>query len=69
LFEINRYTQRCYAEFAKEAMLNQSLDQNEIITIKWANDDPNPRASERTSLENEKLIVDAVMKRIKRNEV
>jgi hypothetical protein len=50
-------------------MLNQSLDQNEIITIKWANDDPNPRASERTSLENEKLIVDAVMKRIKRTEV
>ena len=31
------------AEFAKEAMTNQALDATEIITIRWANEDPNPR--------------------------
>jgi len=34
------------AEFAKEAMTNQALDSSEMLTIKWANDDPNPRVSE-----------------------
>jgi hypothetical protein len=37
-----KYRHRCMAEFAKEAMQNQALDKNEIITIKWANEDPNP---------------------------
>ena len=33
------------AEFAKEAMTNQTLDGKEILTIKWANEDPNPRVA------------------------
>lgn len=37
-----KYYHRCYAEIAKEAMSNQSLDFDEMINIKWANDDPNP---------------------------
>ena len=36
-----RYRNRCSAEFAKEAMFGQSLDNNEILLVKWANDDPN----------------------------
>lgn len=31
-----KYQHRCMAEFAKEAMTRQSLDLNEILTIKWA---------------------------------
>jgi len=34
------------AEFAKETMTNQTLDGNEMLTVKWANDDPNPRVAE-----------------------
>jgi hypothetical protein len=33
-------------EYAKEAMTNQALDSNEVITIRWANEDPNPRVGE-----------------------
>lgn len=59
-----RYSHRCMAEFAKEAMNNQPLDFNEIITIKWANDDPDPKNSERGEIENEKNV-DNSMKRKK----
>lgn len=31
-----KYSHRCMAEFAKEAMNNQSLDSGEVISIKWA---------------------------------
>ena len=44
-FAFIKYAHRCMAEFAKEAMTNQALDGNEILTIKWANDDPNPRVA------------------------
>lgn len=37
-----KYYHRCYAELAKEAMNNQSLDFDELITIKWSNEDTNP---------------------------
>lgn len=38
-----RFQHRCMAEFVKEAMQNQSLDNNEILMIKWAKDtDNNP---------------------------
>ena len=37
-----KYYHRCYAEIAKEAMINQSLDFDEMISIKWSNEDPNP---------------------------
>lgn len=41
-----RYRLRTSAEFAKEAMMCQSLDQGEILSIKWAHDDPNPVAQD-----------------------
>ena len=62
-----RYSHRCMAEFAKEAMNSQPLDNNEIITIKWANDDPNPQATERVTAENEKAIENTISRK-KNNE-
>ena len=39
-----RYRYRANAEFAKVAMANQSLDNKEVINVRWAMDDPNPVA-------------------------
>lgn len=41
-----RYRLRTSAEFAKEAMACQKLDYDEIISIRWAHDDPNPVAKD-----------------------
>ena len=41
-----RYRLRTSAEFAKEAMAQQSLEHGEILNIRWAHDDPNPVAKE-----------------------
>ena len=35
-----------FPEFAKEAMMNQSLDHDEILCLRWAHDDPNPVAQD-----------------------
>ncbi|KAK3831269.1 MAG: hypothetical protein JOS17DRAFT_744800 [Linnemannia elongata] len=40
------YQNRLNAEFAKEAMANQSLDHGEIVNIRWATEDPNPKMQE-----------------------
>ena len=34
-----RYSHRCMAEFAKEAMANQPLDSNEIMIVRWSDTD------------------------------
>ncbi|SOV08860.1 related to CWC2 - involved in mRNA splicing [Ustilago sp. UG-2017a] len=41
------YKYEANAQFAKEAMLNQALDHDEIINVRWASDDPNPAAQKR----------------------
>eukprot|EP01114_Cavostelium_apophysatum_P018771 TRINITY_DN5884_c0_g1_i1.p1 TRINITY_DN5884_c0_g1~~TRINITY_DN5884_c0_g1_i1.p1 ORF type:complete len:505 (+),score=121.02 TRINITY_DN5884_c0_g1_i1:91-1515(+) len=41
-----KYKLRAAAEFAKEAMTDQSLDHDEILDIRWSNEDPNPNAKE-----------------------
>ncbi|KAI9028635.1 hypothetical protein DFJ74DRAFT_603650, partial [Hyaloraphidium curvatum] len=45
-----RYKSRLNAEFAREAMVGQTLDGKskgkEILNVRWANEDPNPRAQE-----------------------
>lgn len=38
------YSLRVSAEFAKEAMADQTLDSSEVINVRWANEDPNPAA-------------------------
>ncbi|KAJ3179699.1 Pre-mRNA-splicing factor [Gaertneriomyces sp. JEL0708] len=41
-----RYIRRSSAEFAREAMLGQSMESNEILNVRWATEDPNPRVKE-----------------------
>lgn len=48
------------AEFAKECMQNQALDANEIIMIKWANEDPNPKVVEIQEKEERRMLVKAM---------
>lgn len=48
-----RYSHRCFAEFAKEAMMDQSLIGEEVLGVKWAYDDPNPMSKKRMEKENE----------------
>lgn len=38
------YFSELSAQFAKEAMMNQSLDHEEIVNVRWATEDPNPKA-------------------------
>eukprot|EP00301_Raphidiophrys_heterophryoidea_P008748 c13179_g9_i1.p1 GENE.c13179_g9_i1~~c13179_g9_i1.p1 ORF type:complete len:478 (-),score=137.18 c13179_g9_i1:141-1574(-) len=52
------YVLRCAAEFAKEAMSNQSLGSNlGILNVRWATEDPNPRAIENTKRRRLEAIV------------
>jgi len=37
------YQLRVAAEFAKEAMSDQSIIGNEVLNVRWANEDPNPQ--------------------------
>ncbi|KAG0219617.1 Pre-mRNA-splicing factor [Mortierella sp. GBA43] len=37
------YQSRLNTEFAKEAMMYQSLDHDEILNVRWAEEDPNPK--------------------------
>lgn len=39
------YKTRANAEFAREAMMNQSLENNEIVNVRWATADPNAIAN------------------------
>lgn len=56
------------AEFAKETMTNQTLDGNEMLTVKWANDDPNPRVAEVQQNEERKMLLGALDKQRKEKE-
>ncbi|KAJ3092200.1 Pre-mRNA-splicing factor [Quaeritorhiza haematococci] len=51
-----RYKQRENAEFAKEAMYGQSLDNNEVLNVRWATEDPNPRAKEANRNATEEIL-------------
>ena len=58
-----KFAHRCMAEYAKEAMTNQTLDGNEMLTIKWANEDPNPRVSEMEENEERKMLLASMDKK------
>ncbi|KAM3147266.1 hypothetical protein pb186bvf_000517 [Paramecium bursaria] len=61
-----RFKHRCQAEFAKESMDCQALDSQEVLMVKWAYEDPNPKAMSR-EVEEEKLkLVQAVKEKDKR---
>ena len=54
------YKLRCAAEFAKEAMADQSLDNDEQLNVRWAYDDPNPRAQAARLRNNAQLMLEAM---------
>ncbi|KAI8615138.1 hypothetical protein BC830DRAFT_323661 [Chytriomyces sp. MP71] len=55
-----RFKSRVSAEFAKEAMHCQSLDNNEILNVRWATEDPNPKAALISKRRAEEKVVDAL---------
>ncbi|KAK6456898.1 uncharacterized protein RJT20DRAFT_154457 [Scheffersomyces xylosifermentans] len=48
------------AQFAKEAMQNQSLEGNEVLNIRWANEDPNPQAQRQEKRRLEEIALNTV---------
>lgn len=57
-----RYRKRASAEFAKEAMQNQALDNNEILNVRWATDDPNPWVQKRKVESSKEKLTAAVLR-------
>jgi len=58
-----RYRYRSSAEFAKEAMTRQCLKgdpSGTVLDVRWANEDPNPKAKARVKREREERFVKAV---------
>ncbi|CAG8445696.1 1902_t:CDS:2 [Ambispora gerdemannii] len=58
------YKSSLNAEFAKEAMSNQSLDNNEVLNVRWATDDPNPKAKEEYKRKAEAMAAQAIQKNL-----
>ena len=56
-----RYKNRSNAEFAKEAMQNQALNNNEILNVRWATDDPNPWVQKRKVESSKEELTAAVL--------
>lgn len=54
------------AQFAKEAMDAQSLDGEEVISVRWANEDPNPNAQENNKRSVEERAMEAVKQLLKK---
>lgn len=56
------YTTEALAQFAKEAMAHQSLDNDEVLNVRWATQDPNPAAQKREARKIEEQAADAIRK-------
>jgi len=56
-----RYRNRSNAEFAKEAMQNQALENNEILNVRWATDDPNPWIQKRKVESSKEKLATAIL--------
>ncbi|KAH0376486.1 pre-mRNA-splicing factor cwc2, partial [Aureobasidium melanogenum] len=54
------YVHLANAEFAKEAMAHQPLDNNETLNVRWATVDPNPQAQKREARKIEEQAADAI---------
>jgi hypothetical protein len=65
-----KFSHRCYAEFAKEAMMKQAMVGEEILTITWAYNyqDLDPMEQKIIEREEENMFVNAVLKNKKINE-
>lgn len=56
------YRLEAEAQFAKEAMDSQSLGGNDVLSVRWANDDPNPNAQE----DAKRVLEEAAMETVKK---
>ena len=64
-----RFVFRSSAEFAKVVMHQQILHGDEtktVLDVRWANDDPNPKAMERVKAKREALLADAYVASLER---
>eukprot|EP00741_Cyanophora_paradoxa_P000223 tig00000402_g216.t1 len=57
------YRSRSSCEFAREAMMDQRLDGNEVLNVRWAYEDPNPRVRIVRHAEKVVTAVNAVIDR------
>ncbi|CCL98650.1 uncharacterized protein FIBRA_00652 [Fibroporia radiculosa] len=58
------YVSEFNAQFAKEAMACQSLDNDEILNVRWATEDPNPVSKVQEKRRLEEIGRDAIQSRI-----
>ena len=56
-----RYVRVSNAEFAKEAMTCQTLDSGEVLNIRWATEDPNPKVIATNKRKAEDQVTKAVV--------
>lgn len=56
------YVNEANAQFAKEAMAHQALDNGEILNVRWATADPNPLAQKREAARIEEQAAEAIRK-------
>lgn len=54
------YKNEFEAQFAKEAMQNQSLDDKEVLMIRWASEDPDPASQKEAKEQLESVTRDTV---------
>lgn len=54
------YASETGAQFAKEAMAHQSLENDEVLNVRWATQDPNPLAHKREAKRIEEQAVEAI---------
>jgi hypothetical protein len=54
------YSNLANSEFAKEAMAHQSLDNDEVLNVRWATVDPNPAAQKRDARKIEEQAAEAI---------
>lgn len=54
-----RFSHRCFAEFAKEAMIGQCIVGNEIIFVKWALEEQDKTNQKRQNIEDKNKIFNA----------
>ncbi|EAL65208.1 pre-mRNA-splicing factor cwc2 [Dictyostelium discoideum AX4] len=60
-----RYLTRSSAEFAKEAMTDQTLDNGELLNIRWATEDSNPYAKKVDERNLHRVATEVINKRIR----
>src|SRR2546423_1806374 len=54
------YVNEANSQFAKEAMAHQGLDNNEVLNVRWATQDPNPLAAKREAARIDEQAAEAV---------